>query len=106
MVPINYLSERELLSVVIFFYLPYHALNLISFYIVALSCTAVCIVGLQSFFFYFNCFYLKLSVVLNICQNIWHALVHTNVYAPIINLCCKFFIVILTYPDPKNPQKC
>lgn len=64
-VPINYLSERDILSVVLlfFFNLPYHALNLISFYIVALSCTVVCIVGFQIFFYIPIVFILRKSTI-------------------------------------------
>lgn len=55
-----FIRKRNTLSCDFFFNLPYHALNLISFYIVTLSCTAVCIVGLQKvFFFNLNCFYFK-----------------------------------------------
>lgn len=47
-----FIRKRYTLSCVVFFNLPYHALNLISFYIVALSCTVVCIVGFQIFFIF------------------------------------------------------
>lgn len=45
-----FIRKRYTLSCVVFFNLPHHALNLISFYIVALSCTVAYIVGLQIFF--------------------------------------------------------
>lgn len=51
-----FIRKRNTLSCDFFFNLPYHALNLISFYIVTLSCTAVCIVGLQKVFFKFKLF--------------------------------------------------
>lgn len=53
-----FIRKRYTLSCVVFFNLPYHALNLISFYIVALSCTVVCKVGFQ-IFLYSSCFYFK-----------------------------------------------
>lgn len=59
-----FIRKRYTLScVVVFFNLPYHALNLISFYIVALSCTVVCIVGFQIFFYIPIVFILRMSTI-------------------------------------------